>query len=306
MKAITQAGYGGPDQLALTEHPEPKVGPGEVLIEVKAAGVNPVDWKLGAGYLDSLMEVQFPLVPGWDVAGVVTALGPDVPEFAVGDEVYGYIRKDSAHLGAYAERVSASVRMLARKPAALSWAQAAGVPLAGLTALQSIDRVEVTAGDTVLIHGASGGVGSLGVQIAVARGARVIGTASERNHEFLRSLGAEPVTYGDGLADRVRALAPEGVDVVLDFVGGGAVHASAEVHRTPSRLVSIADGDAAELGGHALWARPDAARLAELARLADEGKLTVHVEHELPLAEAARAWELSQEGRTRGKIVLTV
>ncbi|MGA6161613.1 NADP-dependent oxidoreductase [Amycolatopsis magusensis] len=306
MKAITQAEYGGPEQLTLSEHPEPKVGPSEVLIEVRAAGVNPVDWKLGAGYLDPLMEVRFPLVPGWDVAGVVTALGPDVPEFSVGDEVYGYIRKDSAHLGAYAERVSANVRMLARKPASLSWAQAAGVPLAGLTALQSIDRVEVAAGDTVLVHGASGGVGSLGVQIAVARGARVIGTASERNHEFLRSLGAEPVTYGEGLADRVRELAPDGVDVVLDFVGGGAVHDSAGVHRRPGRLVSIADGDAAELGGHVLWARPDAARLAELARLADEGKLTVHVEHELPLAEARRAWELSQEGRTRGKIVLTV
>lgn len=306
MKAITQAGYGGPDQLTLTEHPEPKVAPSEVLIEVKAAGVNPVDWKLGAGYLDPIMEVQFPMVPGWDVAGVVAALGPDVPEFAVGDEVYAYVRKDSAHLGAYAERVSANVRMVARKPAALSWAEAAGVPLAGLTALQSIDRVAVAEGDTVLIHGAAGGVGSFGVQIAVARGARVIGTASERNHEFLRSLGAEPITYGDGLADRVRALAPDGVDVVLDFVGGGAVHASAEVQKKPARLVSIADGDAAELGGHVLWVRPDSAGLTELARLADEGKLTVHVAHELPLAEAARAWELSQEGRTRGKIVLTV
>ncbi|AXB42776.1 NADP-dependent oxidoreductase [Amycolatopsis albispora] len=306
MKAITQAAYGGPEQLTLTEHPEPKVAPSEVLIEVKAAGVNPVDWKLGAGYLDSLMEVHFPLVPGWDVAGVITALGPDVPEFAVGDEVYGYIRKDSAHLGAYAERVSANVRMLARKPASLSWSQAAGVPLAGLTALQSIDRTGVTSGDTVLVHGASGGVGSLGVQIAVARGARVIGTASERNHEYLRSLGAEPITYGDGLADRVKALAPEGVDVVLDFVGGGAVRASVEVHRDRSRLVSIADGDVVGLGGQALWVRPDSAGLAELGRLADEGKLAVHVEHELPLAEAARAWELSQAGRTRGKIVLTV
>ncbi|RZQ65795.1 NADP-dependent oxidoreductase [Amycolatopsis suaedae] len=305
MKAITQAGYGGPEALTLTEHPEPKVGPSEVLVEVRAAGVNPVDWKLGAGYLDEIMESVFPIIPGWDVAGVVTALGPDVPEFAIGDEVYGYIRKDVAQLGAYAERVAASVRMLARKPASLSWEQAAGVPLAGLTALQSIDRVHVAKDDTVLIHGASGGVGSLGVQIAVARGARVIGTASERNHDFLRSLGAEPVSYGDGLADRVRALA-DGVDVVLDFVGGGAVHASAGLHRDASRLVSIADGDAAGLGGHVLWARPDAAGLTELARLADEGALTVHVDHALPLAEAGRAWQLSQEGRTRGKIVLTV
>ncbi|ONI78152.1 alcohol dehydrogenase [Actinosynnema sp. ALI-1.44] len=306
MKAITQSEYGDPEVLALTNHPEPKVGPAEVLIDVRAAGVNPVDWKLGAGYVDGILETRFPLIPGWDVAGVVIGLGPDVPEFAVGDEVFGYIRKDVAQLGAYAERVSASVRMLARKPAALSWEQAAGVPLAGLTALQSVQRIGIGAGDTVLIHGASGGVGMFGTQIAVARGARVIGTASERNHEFLRSLGAEPVAYGDGLAERVRALAPDGVTAVLDFVGGGVVHVSAGLSKDPARLVSVADADAAELGGHALWARPDASGLAELAALADDGKLTVHVEHTLPLADAARAWRISQEGRTRGKIVLTV
>ena len=176
------------------------------LIRVRAAGINPVDWKILAGYLDPIMHVHFPLIPGWDVAGVVEAVGADATEFAVGDEVVGYVRKDHLQHGTFAELVAAPVRTLARKPASLSWTEAAGLPLAGLTALQALRRVGVTAGDTVLVHGAAGGVGSLGVQVAVALGARAIGTASERNHEFLTSLGAEPAAYGDGLADRVRAL----------------------------------------------------------------------------------------------------
>ncbi|MDG4864718.1 NADP-dependent oxidoreductase, partial [Streptomyces sp. T-3] len=181
------------------------------------------------------------------------------------------------------------------------------VPLAGLTAYQSIKRVGVKAGETVLVHAAAGGVGSFAVQILVAQGAKVIGTASERNHEFLRSLGAEPVTYGDGLADRVRALAPEGVDAALDFVGDGdAVDVSLAVLKQRDRVASIADGSVAEKGGHSVWVRPDSTDLTELADLADAGKLTVNVDRSFPLAEAADAWRLGQEGRTRGKIVLTV
>ncbi|MFM9367259.1 NADP-dependent oxidoreductase [Streptomyces sp. Da 82-17] len=313
MKAIALDSYGSPDDLRVADLAEPKVAPGEVLIRVRAAGVNPVDWKLAAGGLDPIMETRFPMIPGWDVAGVVERTGLDATEFAVGDEVYGYVRKDWAQNGAYAELVSASVRMLAKKPAALDWEQAAGVPLAGLTALQALQRVEVRAGDTVLIHAAAGGVGSLGVQIAAAAGARVIGTASERNHDFLRELGAEPVTYGDGLVERVRKVAPEGVDAVLDFVGGGVAAASVPLLRIPptggpgsARLASIADGDVLAAGGHMVWVRPDAEGLASLAELADAGKLKVHVDQALPLEDAAQAWRLSQEGRTRGKIVLAV
>jgi NADPH:quinone reductase-like Zn-dependent oxidoreductase len=306
MKAIALQQYGSVDDLALVDLPEPKVAPSEVLIRVRAAGVNPVDWKLAAGGLDAIMEADFPLIPGWDVAGVVEAVGPDAHEYEVGDEVYGYARKDWAKNGTYAELVSASVRMLAPKPTSLSWQEAAGVPLAGLTAHQSVRRAGVGSGDTVLIHAAAGGVGAFGVQIAVARGARVIGTASERNHDFLRSLGAEPVVYGDGLVDRVRALAPEGVDAVLDFVGGGAAGESLPLSGDAKRIVSIADPDVRELGGHWLWVRPDSEDLAELARMADDGRLSVHVEREFPLSEAAEAWRLSQAGRTRGKIVLTV
>ena len=306
MKAIALNNYGTADELTGTELPDPKVAPGEVLIRVRAAGVNPVDWKLASGGLDPVMVAHFPLIPGWDVAGVVEATGFDVPEYRVGDEVYGYVRKDWAQNGTYAELVSASVRMIAHKPRSLDWKQAAGVPLAALTALQSIDRVAPVSGETALVHAASGGVGSFAVQIARARGVRVIGTASERNHDYLRSLGAEPVTYGEGLTDRVRALAPEGVDAVFDFVGEGAVEASLPVAKKARRIVSITDPSVADHGGHHLWVRPDHGDLAELARLADEGKLSVHVERTFPLAEAADAWRLNQEGRTRGKIVLTV
>lgn len=306
MKAMTLPRYGGPEDLALVDLPDPKVAPGEVLIRVVAAGINPVDWKLAAGGLDPLMVAHFPMIPGWDVAGVVERNGLDSPEFAPGDEVFGYIRKDSAEHGSYAEKVSAQVRMLARKPRALSWAQTAGLPLAGLTALQAADRIGVGAGDTVLVHAAAGGVGSLATQLALARGARVIGTASPANHAFLRELGAEPVAYGPGLADRVREMAPGGVDAALDFVGGEAVDVSVELLASAARLASVADHRAAALGGHYVWVRPDGAGLATLAALADEGRLTVPVEKVLPLREAAEAWRLNSEGHTRGKLVLSV
>ncbi|MEU6082808.1 NADP-dependent oxidoreductase [Streptomyces sp. NPDC047108] len=304
MKAATINAYG--ETPRVTEQPEPKVGPDTVLVRTKAAGVNPVDWKITEGYLDPLVYAHFPLVPGWDIAGVVEKVGVSVTEFAPGDEVIAYNRQDHVQNGTYAELVPAPVRVLARKPASLSWQQAGGLPLAGLTAYQSLRAAEVGKGDTVLVNAAAGGVGSLAVQIAVARGARVIGTSSEAKHDYLRSLGAEPVTYGEGLADRVRALAPEGVDAAFDFVGGDALAASLELVKSPSRVVSIADHTVAEHGGRYLFVRPSGEDLTALGELADAGKLTVHVETELPLAEVGEAFRISQEGRTRGKIVLLV
>ncbi|MFE1773599.1 NADP-dependent oxidoreductase [Streptomyces sp. NPDC059008] len=306
MKAISTNSYGGPEVLAYSDLPDPKVAPDSVLIRVRAAGVNPVDWKIVAGYLDPIMNSHFPLIPGWDVAGVVEAVGADATEYAVGDEVIGYVRKDEVQHGTFAELVAAPVRTLAPKPAALDWRQAAGLPLAGLTAYQSIKRVGTKAGETALVHAAAGGVGSLAVQILVAQGTRVIGTASESNHDFLRSLGAEPVTYGDGLADRVRALAPEGVDVALDFVGGGVVDVSQELLKDRGRVVSVADGEVTAKGGHMVWVRPNADDLAALGALADSGKLTVPVDAVFPLSEAAEAFRRSMAGRSRGKIVLEV
>ncbi|MEW2515597.1 NADP-dependent oxidoreductase [Streptomyces sp. NPDC046870] len=306
MKAMALRRYGRSEDLEWTELPDPKVAPGEVLVRVKAAGVNPVDWKLAEGRLDAVMETGFPLVPGWDVAGVVERVGFDVSEFAPGDEVYGYVRKDWAQLGAYAELVSAHVRLLAPKPAALTWEEAAGVPLTGLTAYQAVRRVGLQPHETVLVHGGAGGVGSFGVQIATALGARVIATASERNHEFVRSLGAVPVTYGPGLRERVREQAPQGVDAAVDFAGHDAVDVSLGLLRDPGRLASVVDPEAAAKGGHYVWVRPDRTDLDALAALADEGRLTVHVERVLPLREAAEAWRVSQGGHTRGKLVLSV
>ncbi|WP_411107043.1 NADP-dependent oxidoreductase [Streptomyces sp. cmx-4-9] len=306
MKAITYNAYGTPANLALVEVPRPKVGPGEVLVRVRAAGVNPVDWKVAAGYLDPILEVRYPVIPGWDVAGVVEAVGEDTFDYAVGDEVYGYVRKEWVELGTYAELVSAPVRTLARKPRELTFEQAAGLPLAGLTAYQSLTRAGLKAGESVVIHSAAGGTGSFGVQIAVALGLRVIGTAGAHNHDYLRSLGAEPVLYGEGMADRIRALAPEGVDAALDFHGDGVIGLLQSLVKQRERVVSIADHEAAAQGAHQLWVRPDTADLTFLADLADTGRLTVNIAHALPLAEAAKAWELSAAGRTRGKIVLTV
>ncbi|MFG3048408.1 NADP-dependent oxidoreductase [Streptomyces sp. NPDC048241] len=307
MKAISYRRYGGPEVLEYGEQPEPKVGPDQVLVRVRAAAVNPVDWKCREGYLDPILNTVFPVVTGWDVSGVVVRPGASVVEYAAGDEVMGYVREDLLSLGTFAEYIAAPVRTLARKPAALSFEEAAGLPLAGLTAYQVLVQIlNVKRGETVLIHAAAGGVGSLGVQIAAHLGARVIGTASERNHAFVRSLGGEPVSYGEGLAERVRGIAPEGVDAVFDTVGGETLKVSAQLLAPGGRLASIADPDVTEYGGRYWFVRPDAADLAKLGQLADQGAVSVHVDKTFPLERTAEAQQLSQEGRTRGKIVVTV
>ncbi|MET7927174.1 NADP-dependent oxidoreductase [Streptomyces sp. NPDC005349] len=307
MKAISYSGYGGPEVLGYGEARDPKVGPDSVLVKVRAAAVNPVDWKAREGYLDPVLDAVFPVIPGWDVSGVVIRPGAAVTEFVTGDEVIGYVREDFLSRGTFAEYVAAPVRTLARKPRNLTYEEAAGLPLAGLTAYQVLTgALAVQEGDVVLVHAAAGGVGSIAVQLGRHLGARVIGTASERNHDFLRELGAEPVTYGEGLAERVRALAPEGVDAVFDTVGGEALKASADLLAPGGRLASIADASVVDLGGRYVFVRPDAADLARLADLAEQDVVTVHVDETFPLERAADAQRLSAEGRTRGKIVVTV
>ncbi|WP_030893699.1 NADP-dependent oxidoreductase [Streptomyces sp. NRRL S-474] len=307
MKAISYSRYGGPEVLAFGEVRDPKVGPDSVLVKVRAAAVNPVDWKAREGYLEPLFEAAFPVVPGWDVSGVVVRAGVAVSEFDVGDEVIGYVREDFLSRGTFAEYVAAPLRTLARKPRNLSFEEAAGLPLAGLTAYQVlIKRLRVRRGETILVHAAAGGVGSLAVQLGVHLGARVIGTASESNHDFVRSLGGEPVTYGDGLGDRVRGLAPEGVNAVFDTVGGDALKVSANLLAPEGRLVSIADGDVVTYGGRYYFVRPDPEDLQHLSELAEQGVVSVHVSETFPLERAADAHRLNQEGRTRGKIVVTV
>ncbi|GHD23956.1 NADPH:quinone reductase [Streptomyces violarus] len=307
MKAISYSRYGGPEVLAFGEVRDPKVGPDAVLVKVRAASVNPVDWKVREGYLDAILEPVFPVVPGWDVSGVVVRPGVAVSEFDVGDEVIGYVREDFLSRGTFAEYVAAPLRTLARKPRNLSFEEAAGLPLVGLTAYQVLLKVlQVKRGETVLVHAAAGGVGSIAVQLGTHLGARVIGTASESNHDYVRGLGGEPVTYGEGLGERVRGLAPEGVDAVFDTVGGDAMKASANLLAPEGRLVSIADGDVVNYGGRYYFVRPDAEDLQRLTDLAEQGVVSVHVSETFPLERAADAHLRSQEGRTRGKIVVTV
>ncbi|TRV75348.1 NADP-dependent oxidoreductase [Streptomyces sp. 130] len=307
MKAISYRRFGDESVLEYGERPDPKVGPDSVLVEVRAAAVNPVDRATREGKLDGILDTVFPVIPGWDVSGVVVQPGAAVDEFEAGDEVIGYVREDFLSRGTFAEYVAAPVRTLARKPLSLSFEEAAGLPLAGLTAHQVLHRVlRVQEGETVLVHAAAGGVGSLAVQLARHAGCRVIGTASERNHDHLRRLGAEPVEYGDGLADRLRALAPDGIDAAFDTVGGDALRASAETLAPDGRLASIVDTEVVSYGGRYAFVRPDADDLAHLAELAEQGIVTVHVDRVFPLAEAAAAQRLNGEGRTRGKIVVTV
>ncbi len=306
MRAITYSEYGSADVLQLTDLPEPHIGPDVLVVQVKVAGLNPVDFKIREGYLQGLMDATFPIVPGWDVAGVVLKTGIDTPEFSVGDEVYAYARKDVLGGGTLAEQVAVPVRTLAHKPRSISFEQAAGVPLTGLTALQSVRRADVTSGDHVLIHGGAGGVGSFGVQLAALTGATVVATASAHNHDYLASLGATGIAYGDGLTERALEASPVGYDVILDFAGGTSLDDTRQLLRDGGRVVSIADARAAQFGGVNLWVRPDAADLAHLTDLIDAGKLRVEVAHVFELADAADAYRALEGGHIRGKVVVRI
>jgi NADPH:quinone reductase-like Zn-dependent oxidoreductase len=305
MKAMVYERYGDPEVLHLSDQPMPKVAPSEVLVRTRCASVNPVDWKIMAGYLDDLMQVYFPVTPGWDVAGIVEGVGPDVPEFKIGDEVMAYVRKDFVHDGTFAEYVTVPVRAIAHKPAALDWEQAAAIPLAGLTAYQTLKRMNTREGETVLIHNASGGVGVQGVQIARAMGARVLGTASAKNHDMLRSLGVEPVEYGDGLAERIRELAPEGVDVVADFIGGVLQTTQAVLNKN-GRHASIVDDTVLGGGGALIWVRPSGEDLQVLANMAAAGELQIPIAERFALEDAAEAFRFNQTGHVRGKIIIQI
>ncbi|MFJ1750520.1 NADP-dependent oxidoreductase [Streptomyces sp. NPDC088116] len=297
--------YGGPEVLEPAELPEPKTHFDSVLVRVRAAALNPADLSLQAGARDSAVDTYFPVVPGWDIAGVVERPGPAAPEFAPGDEVIGYVRGDvqRAH-GGLAELVSADVRTLVHKPRAMGFTEAAGLPMAGLTAYQAVVHVlDVRPGEILLVRGAAGGVGSLAVQIARSRGARVIGTASARDHGYLRSLGAEPVTYGEGAADRVRELAPDGADVVLDTVGG-VLAATAGAVRPGARVASIVEVGAP--GVTSVFCRMSHTDLTTLTELAGTGKLTVRVGAVYPLERAADAQRALAAGGSPGKVVVEI
>jgi NADPH:quinone reductase-like Zn-dependent oxidoreductase len=303
MKAIRIHQYGGPEVLAQVEMQRPKPGPNEVLIKVQAAAVNPIDWKLRAGYMKDFFPLTFPSTLGWDVSGTVEEEGADVTRFKRGDEVYALLEG-----GGYAEYAAARETVVARKPRTLDHIQAAAVPVAGLTAWQALFEVaQLRAGQKVLIHAAAGGVGNFAVQFAKARGAYVIGTASSRNQAFLRELGVDKaVDYQETRFEEV----VRDVDVVLDTIGADTQERSFKVLKKGGILVSIVQSPSQELatkyGVRALFygAHASSSDLAEIAKLIDSGTVKTVVETVLPLAEARRAHELSQSGHARGKIVL--
>jgi NADPH:quinone reductase-like Zn-dependent oxidoreductase len=315
MKAIAIDAFGGSDKLHLMVLPKPEPATGEIRIRVKAAAVNPVDWKICEGRVKSRIPHEFPLVPGWDAAGTVDACGPGAAKFKPGDAVYAYCRKPIVKHGTYAEYVCVAESAAARKPASLSFEEAAAVPLAGLTAYQSlVDAAGLKSGQIVLVHAAAGGVGGFGVQIAENLGARVLGTAGSANQAYIRTLGVDaPIDYTkEDFVAAAKRLHPDGVDVVFDTVGGDVQVRSADALKKGGVLVSIlayADEEALKAKGiqtRYVFVAPNGAQLEVLARWADEGKLRVPLAAVLPLAEAAQAHEMSRSGHTRGKIVLRV
>lgn len=305
MKAVRIHGYGGPETLVHEDAPRPEPGPGEVLIKVHAAGVNPLDWKIRQGYMREHIPHRFPLTLGWDVSGVIEGVGAGVKGFRGGEAVYAML--DVARNGAYAGYVVAAEGLLAAKPERLDHARAAAVPLAALTAYHAlIETLGIRAGQKLLVLGAAGGVGSFAVQLAKLRGANVVGTASGRNLAHIRELGADEAL--DYAATRFEE-AVRDADFVFDTVGGDNTERALSALKRGGTLAVIASQPpvekAAALGVAAKYVpnRPNAKALGELAGYLDAGKLKV-VAETLPLAEARKAHERSQAGHVRGKLVL--
>jgi NADPH:quinone reductase-like Zn-dependent oxidoreductase len=308
MKAVCIYSYGGPEKLVYEDCPCPHPGSGEVLVRVHAAGINPVDWKIREGHMEAMVHHTLPLILGWDVSGVVESLGPNVTRLKIGDEVYSH--PDVARDGSYAEFIVMKESEVAMKPKSIDHIHAAALPLAGLTAWQSLfDTAGLLPGQRVLIHAAAGGVGSMAVQMAKCKGAQVIGTASQRNHDYLRELGVDQVV--DYERERFEDVV-EPVDVILDTLGGETQARSWAVLRRGGILVSIASpppaAKAVEFGVRQafVFTKPSALQLGEMGRLVEAEKLKAIVETILPLSDATRGQELSERGHTRGKIVLRV
>ncbi|GLU48242.1 NADP-dependent oxidoreductase [Nocardiopsis ansamitocini] len=297
MRAISFSEYGAPSVLSVVELVEPQPGPAQIRVAVRAAGVNPLDWKQRSG----IMPLDLPSVPGAEVAGTVDAVGADVTDVVVGDEVVGW-----SISGGYAEY--ATLRTYVAKPSALSWSQAVSLPVAGEAARRGLAALALSPGETLLVNGASGGVGSIAVQLAVQAGVTVIGTAGPGNQDYVASLGARATTYGAGLVQRVRALAPKGVDAVLDAAGHGVLPDAIDLTGGTERVVTLADPVAFDLGvafSAGTAGDQNARVLAELVDAAVTGRVSLSEAVVFPLTEAAEAQRVSEAGTTRGKIVLT-
>lgn len=300
MKAVQFDRFGETAVLHMADVEVPRPGPGQVLVRVKAVGVNALDGKVRSGALKAVFPTPLPAIPGYEVAGVVDAVGEGVCEVKIGDEVVGW-----SDTGAYAQYALATT--VAIKPVGLDWQHAVALPVAGETAERVLNLLDVADGETVLIHGATGAVGTVAVQLARARGAHVIGTSGPANQDYLTSLGATATVYGEGLVERVRALAPDGIDAVFDAAGKGALEDSITLRGGTERIVTIADFRANQLGitFASGTAQRSAARLTALAQAAADGTLVTTVTA-YPLDQAADAQQASDAGHVRGKLVLTV
>jgi NADPH:quinone reductase-like Zn-dependent oxidoreductase len=303
-RAVRFEEYGDVDVLNVVEVQDPVPGPGQLLVRVKAAGVNPGEAKIRDGLLAERWPATFPSGQGSDLAGVVQQVGEGVDGFSAGDEVIGFTGERASQ----AELVVIEAANATPKPAGVSWDVAGSLFVAGATAWAAVRAVSLVAGDTVVVSGAAGGVGVIAVQLAKRAGATVIGLASERHHEWLRSHGVVPVTYGDGVAERIGEAAPDGVDAFLDLVGGGYVQLALELGVSPERINTIADFAAVDKHGvksegNAFGASAEV--LAELAGLIDAGELEVPIAATYPLDQVRDAYRELADNHTRGKIVLS-
>lgn len=293
---------GGPEVLRVAEVPDPTAGPGQVRVRVRAAGVQPFDVAVVAGQIHRQADPTVPTIPGNEFAGVIDEVGEGVDGFVVGDEVLGYGTLNSCR-----ELLAVPADQVVAKPASMPWEVAGGFSAGAQTAHIALAEIGVGSGDTVLIHGAAGAVGSIAVQLSRLRGATVIGTARAAQHDHVRSLGAIPVSYGADFVERVRSLAPGGIDAAVDGVGGHALDATLELVKDRGRILTLVDhGKAAELGIRVTPFARSAARLAELAGQYAAGQLSFHVMATYPLAQAADALRAYQAGNIRGKIVITI
>ncbi len=299
MRAVRFHEFGGPQVLTVEDVPDRHAGPREIRIRVQAASVNPVDWKIRAGYLSDVMPTTFPAITGSDATGVVDEIGAGVTGVEPGDRVFG--------LGQGTAAEHAVLTAWAHVPSTWTVEQAAAAGLVSATAIASLNALGDVSGKTVLIEGAAGGVGSAAVQIAAAQGATVIGTASEANHDFLRELGATPVTYGEGLAERVAAVAPAGVDAALDAAGSGSLADIVDLVGAASRVVTVADFGAAALGVTLIAGNTNAAaNLADASQLGEAGAFIPRVQTTYPLEKTADAHTHVQGGHTQGKVLITI
>ena len=300
MRAYAYTDYGGPETEQFLDLPKPSPGPGQLLVSVRAAGVNPADWKRRAGLRRQTEHLEQPVAHGLEVAGIVEEVGPGV-SFAVGDEVFGSVVGG----GGYAEYALLSTEQAAHKPPQVSFADAATLPVAAATAYDGVHQLDLKRGETLLILGVGGGVGVAAAQIARSLGANVVGTASEKKKGFVESLGVTHVPYGPGVAERVEAAAPNGVDAIYDLIGGDDLRAVAGLVADKKRMTTAADmATNQELGGQPLARARNSAVLEAVAQLVADGTLKPHVTEVFPLDKADEALRLVEGGHATGKVVL--